>query len=315
MKPYKHLNQTERTTIAQMKSMGYEQKDIAQALNRSESTITRELQRNRSKRGYRPKRAQILANERAINSRNAKCISPDILNVADKYLRYDWSPEQIAAHLPISTTTLYTHIRSDKAQGGELYKHLRQCNRKRRKAYGKSYRTRGQIPNRRDISERPACVETREVLGHWEGDTVIGANHKHAIVTLNERKTGFTLIAKVERKTAELVREACIQLLTPFKDFVHSITFDNGKEFAEHELIAQSLECTTYFAKPYCSWQRGSNENTNGLIRQYLPKKSSLADITDQFLDTIMLRLNNRPRKRHGFIAPVVLFNKIALRT
>jgi transposase, IS30 family len=197
----------------------------------------------------------------------------------------------------------------------ELYRHLRQCHRKRRKAYGKAYNTRGQIPNRIDISERPAHIELRQELGHWEADTVIGANHKHAIVTLNERKTGFTLIAKVERKTAELVRQACIHLLTPFKDCVHSITFDNGKEFAEHQLIAQSINCNTYFAKPYCSWQRGSNENTNGLIRQYIPKKSSLAGISEHFLDTIMHKLNNRPRKRHGFIAPAVLFNQIALRT
>mgnify|MGYP003596323242 CR=1 FL=1 len=315
MKQYTHLNQTERTIISNMKASGQKLKAIAQAIGRSTSTISRELRRNCSLRGYRPKRAQVLSDIRAQSNRNAKRISVDILNLADQYLCDDWSPEQIAATLPISHTTLYSRIRTDKSQGGQLYKHLRQCNRKRRKSYGKSYSTRGQILNRRDISERPTHVETREELGHWEGDTVIGANHKQALVTLVERKTGFTLIAKVEHKTAQLVRQACIKLLTPFKDHVHTITFDNGKEFAEHALIDQSIGCTTYFAKPYSSWQRGSNENTNGLIRQYIPKKTSLIDISQQFLDTIMFKLNNRPRKRHGFIAPIVLFNKIALRT
>lgn len=314
MKRYTHLNQTERTIISNMKASGQSLQAIAQAIGRSSSTISRELRRNRSKRGYRPKRAQTLSDQRAQSSRNAKRISPETINVAVKYLHDEWSPEQIAAALPISHTTVYNRIRADKDHGGQLYKHLR-CQRKRRKAYGKSYATRGQILNRRDISERPTHIETREELGHWEGDTIIGANHKQALVTLVERKTGFTLIAKVERKTAQLVRQACIKLLTPFKKHVHTITFDNGKEFAEHALIDASIGCTTYFAKPYSSWQRGSNENTNGLIRQYIPKKSNLTNISEEFLDTIMLKLNNRPRKRHGFVAPVVLFNKIALRT
>ena len=313
MTQYTHLNQTERNIIANMSASGHRLKAIAEAIGRNKSSISRDLQRNRSKRGYRPKRAQTLSELRALNSRNAKRISSDIFNVATQYLNDEWSPEQIAAALPISHTTIYSRVRADKNQGGQLYKQLR-CAKKRRKAYGKSYSTRGQIPNRRDISERPASVETREELGHWEGDTVIGAHHKQAIVTLVERMTGLTLIAKVERKTAELVRKACIELLTPFKEHVHTITFDNGKEFADHALIDQAIGCTTYFAKPYCSWQRGSNENTNGLIRQYIPKKASMAHIDADFLDTIMQKLNNRPRKRHGFISPASLFNSVALR-
>ena len=315
MKQYTHLNQTERTIIANMNASGHTLNVIAQAIGRSKSTISRELRRNRSLRGYRPQRAQTLSEQRALNSRNARRISTDIIGVSDKYLQDEWSPEQIAAQLPISHTTLYKHIRADKAQGGQLYKHLRQSNKQRRKRYGTTLNTRGQIPNRRDISERPAHIETRNELGHWEGDTVIGKNHKHALVTLVERATGFTLIAKVERKTSELVRKACIKLLTPFQEYVHTITFDNGKEFAEHALIDETIGCTTYFAKPYSSWQRGSNENTNGLIRQYIPKKTSMAHIDTDFLDTIMHKLNNRPRKRHGFISPAALFNQVALRT
>lgn len=290
--------------IEVLKSMGYTQSCIAAKLERHPTTISRELKRNTGQRGYRHKQAHRQAQARAQGSRNAKQISQSTIDAVQARLRQDHSPEQIAAHLPISHTRIYQHIRADKRNGGTLYKHCR-CQKKRRKRYGSALNGRGQIPNRRGIEQRPAHVEERLEIGHWEGDTIIGANHKQAIVTIVERKTGFTLMRKVERKTAANVRQACIKLLMPFKAMVKTITFDNGKEFAEHEQIDQALGSTSYFADPYSSWQRGTNENTNGLIRQYIPKKRLLSTVTNQEICTIMNKLNNRPRKRHGFISPI----------
>ncbi len=298
-----HLSQEERYMIEELKSIGYNQASIAAKLERHPTTISRELKRNTGQRGYRHKQAQRQAQARAEGSRNAKRISQSTIEAVQVKLREDLSPEQIAAHLPISHTRIYQHIRADKRNGGTLYKHCR-CTKKRRKRYGSALNGRGQIPNRRGIEHRPAYVERRLEIGHWEGDTIIGANHKQAIVTIVERKTGFTLMRKVERKTAANVRQACIELLTPYKAMVKTITFDNGKEFAEHERIDQALGSTSYFADPYSSWQRGTNENTNGLIRQYVPKKRMLSTVSNQEIRTIMNRLNNRPRKRLGFISP-----------
>ena len=189
-----------------------------------------------------------------------------------------------------------------------LWKNLR-CQKKRRKRYGKAER-RGTIPNRLSIEDRPAIVETRSRIGDWEADTVIGKNHRQAIVSIVERKTGFTLIQKVERKTAQAVSQAMIGLLKPYRKKVRTITSDNGKEFAGHEEIAKKLKADFYFAHPYSSWERGTNENTNGLIRQYFPKNRDFTTITQQEIDTAMERLNNRPRKRLGFQTPNQVFFK-----
>ena len=172
---------------------------------------------------------------------------------------------------------------------------------------------------RRPIHERPANVELRRTVGHWEGDTVIGAGHKQAIVTLVERKSGYAVLMKVNHKTSELVSSAVIKKLEPIRDRVKTITFDNGKEFAEHARIDEALGSTTYFADPFSSWQRGSNENFNGLLRQYIPKKRPLSTVTDEELKMIERRLNNRPRKRLGFKTPNQVFheslNRVALHT
>jgi transposase, IS30 family len=299
-----HLSQTERCLIQELKSINWSDQQIADKLKRHRSTIYREQKRNKGQRGYRHKQAQQLAQERSQNSRNAKRIQADIFKEVEEQLRQEHSPEQIAASLPISHTRIYQHIRADKKANGTLYTHCR-CQKIRRKKYGSSLNGRGHIPNRRGIEQRPESVQTREKIGHWEGDTIIGANNQHAIVTLVERKTGLLLMQKVERKTAALVRAACIDLLKPYKHMVKTITFDNGKEFAEHAAIDAALGSTSYFADPYSSWQRGSNENTNGLIRQYIPKKRHFSNVSAEEVRTIMHKLNNRHRKRLQFTSPL----------
>ena len=296
---------------------GKTQSQIAQLLNRHKSTISREIARNTGNRGYRPKQACLLAEERSLGSRNATPITASDWGKAVDCLLAQWSPVQIANQVGISHETIYRHVYADKAAGGNLYQQLR-CQKKRKKRYASGRDRRGQIVGRRPISERPEHIEARSQIGHWEGDTVIGAAHKQAIVTLVERKSGYALIAKVSNKTSDLVSQAIITQLNPVTPLVKTLTFDNGKEFAEHARIDTALQSTTYFADPFASWQRGSNENFNGLLRQYIPKKRPLSTVTNKELRMIQDRLNNRPRKRLGFKTPNEVFmqslNRVALR-
>jgi len=310
---YTHLTREERYQIYALKKAGHNLTEIANVLERHPSTICRELRRNRGRRGYRPKQAQRLAEgRRAINART---IDDATWQFAQARLLEQWSPEQISHHADISHETVYQRIYADKRAGGLLWKQLR-CQKQRKKRYGKTDR-RGMIPNRRSIEQRPAIVEARSRIGDWEADTIIGKNHCQAIVSLVERKTGYTLIRKVERKTAEAVGNAMTELLKPYRRRVRTITSDNGREFAGHESIAKQLRADFYFAHPYASWERGTNENTNGLIRQYFPKNRDFTTITQQEIDTTMHRLNNRPRKRLGFLTPSQVFFKsgVALQT
>jgi IS30 family transposase len=311
---YTHLTREERYQIYALKKAGHKQSEIANVLGRSEATISRELTRNRGQRGYRPKQAHHMATER--RAVNARTIDEATWQFAREKIEQQWSPEQISGHAAISHETLYQRIYADKQAGGTLWMHLR-CQKQRRKRYGKTDR-RGIIPNRHSIDDRPAIVDERERIGDWEADTVIGKNHQQAIVSIVERKTGLTLIRKVERKTAQAVSQVMIELLKPYRRQVHTITSDNGREFAEHEEIAKRLKADFYFAHPYASWERGTNENTNGLIRQYFPKNRDFTTITQQEIDTAMERLNNRPRKRLGYKTPnQVFFNPsgVALQT
>ena len=246
---------------------------------------------------------------------NARTIDDATWQFAQKRLLEQWSPEQISGHADISLETVYQRVYADKHAGGLLWKNLR-CQKQRKKRYGMIDR-RGTIPNRLSIEDRPTIVETRSRIGDWEADTVIGKNHKQAIVSIVERKTGFTLIYKVERKTAQAVSQAMIELLKPYRKKVHTITSDNGREFAWHEKIAKKLKADFYFAHTYSSWERGTNENTNGLIRQYFPKNWDFTTITQQEIDTAMNRLNNRPRKRLEYKTPSQVFCKsgVALQT
>jgi IS30 family transposase len=290
--------------------MGHHQTQIANCTGVDKSTISRELSRNRGQRGYRPKQAHGLAMSRR---KKGECrIQSETWALIEAKIRMDWSPEQISGwllkqhNIQVSHEWIYQHILSDKQAGGDLYKHLR-CQKKRRKRYG-SRDHRGKLPNRRSIEERPKIVDQLQRIGDWEVDTIVGKGHHQAVVTLTERKSRLALLRKVDRRTAELVSEAVIDLLHPVADRTHTITGDNGKEFAEHERIAQDLDVDFFFAHPYAAWERGANENMNGLVRQYIPKKRDLTSVTNDDLEQIMIKLNHRPRKCLDFRSPFEVF-------
>lgn len=309
---YAQLTHEQRYHIYAHKKTGhFTQSEIADMLGVHKSTISRELSRNLGGRGYRPKQAQEFALTRQQNRVKPR-ISAETWELVESFLLLDYSPEQVSGYLKITSgpsvshERIYQHIYADKRDGGDLHKHLR-CQKKRRKRYG-SYSRRGLIPNRTGIEQRPAIVETRQRIGDWEADTIIGKGHRQAIVSLVERKSIFTLLKKVPQKTAELVKDAAVNLLGPIKEAVHTITSDNGTEFAGHKAIAKALEAGFYFAHPYHAWERGTNENTNGLVRQYFPKGQDFASITDEQVEFVMDRLNNRPRKSLGFLTPMQVF-------
>ena len=229
------------------------------------------------------------------------------------YIRKDFSPEQVSGHLArkhelrISHETIYKHIWSDKRSGGSLYKHLRHSNRKYRKRYGSKER-RGRMKGRVSIDLRPAIVDTKSRIGDWEIDTITGKNSKGYLVTVVERKSRLTLIKRVPDKQSDEMAKAIIKLLRPHKESVLTITADNGKEFTRHKKISKSLKADVYFAHPYHAWERGLNENTNGLLRQYFPKKLDFCTIDDKSIQHAMERLNNRPRKTLGYATPNEVF-------
>lgn len=311
MRTYTQLTQIQRYQIHALMKAGHNQSDIARVIGVHKSTICRELQRNSGLRGYRPKQAH----HRCLKRRTSKVragIAPAHWRIIQGLLRQDWSPEQISlwltAHTSFSVSheRIYQYVLADKRSGGALYKHLR-CQKQRRKRYG-TYSRRGQIPNQVSIDQRPAIVDMRSRFGDWELDTVIGRHHCQALVTLVERKSKLALIAKVKKKSAEAVSEAIIRLLKPLSHWVHTLTADNGREFAQHEKIAKALNTRFYFAHPYASWERGLNENTNGLIRQYFPKQHDFTTITQQQIERVMEKLNNRPRKSLGIKTPNQVF-------
>jgi transposase, IS30 family len=311
MRHYTQLTQEQRYQIYALLKAGHSQVEIASIVGVHKSTVSRELRRNRGLKGYRPKQAQQLALQRRHGKAQPRITTAHWRRV-EELLREDWSPEQVSLwlaekeHVSISHEWIYQHILDDKRQQGQLHLHLR-CQKPRRKRYG-SYERRGKIPNRVSIEERPEIVEQRTRLGDWELDTIIGKHHKQAIVSLTERKSRLALIAKVPTKEAEGVKDAVIKLLAPLSEHVHTITSDNGKEFACHQIIAEALVADFYFAHPYASWERGLNENTNGLIRQYFPKGSDFTAITEQDLQRVMDKLNNRPRKCLGMKTPNQVF-------
>jgi IS30 family transposase len=310
MRTYKQLTQERRYQIYALKKMGHNQTEIANCIGVNKSTISRELKRNQGQRGYRPKQAHGLAMSRRQKGRRR--IRAETWRLIEEKIRLEWSPEQISGrllklyHIQVSHEWVYQYILKDKRAGGELYKHLR-CQNKRRKRYG-SYDRRGKLPNRRSIEERPEVVDQRQRMGDWEVDTMVGKGHHQAIVTLTERKSRLALLKKVDRRTAEMVSDAIIDLLQPIADRTHSMTGDNGKEFAEHERIAEELRIDFFFAHPYSAWERGSNENMNGLVRQYIPKKRELKSVTNDELEMIMTKLNHRPRKCLDFMTPFEVF-------
>jgi len=319
MRTYHQLTQEQRYQIYALKKTGHFPSEIAEVIGVHKSTVSRELRRNRGQRGYRPQQAQELALER--RKKGVPRITVEVWAKVERLLRQEWSPEQICGRLKkeqricISHEWIYQYVLEDKRAGGDLYRHLR-CQKKRRKRYG-TYDRRGKLPNCRSIEERPAIVHARKRLGDWEVDTIIGRKHKQAILTLTERKSRFTLVSKVKRRTAQAVRKQICRMLLPVKDKVYTLTSDHGKEFADHEQIAQILELEFYFAHPYAAWERGTNENTNGLLRQYFPKKSDFQLVSKKHLEQAMTRLNFRPRKTLRFKTPFEVFyhSSVALTT
>jgi IS30 family transposase len=310
MRTYTQLTRVQRYQIYALLKAGHSQTEIAHFIRVHKSTVCRELRRNRGLKGYRPKQAHQFSLNRRKKVRYRIEASTWIL--IEALIRQDLSPEQVSGWLQdnyglqISHEWIYQYILTDKHAGGDLHRHLR-CQKKRRKRYG-SYDRRGKLKNRVSIDERPAIVDTRQRLGDWEVDTIIGKGHRHAIVSLTERKSRLALLSKVERKTARTVANAVIELLKPLPVRTHTLTADNGKEFADHERISRDLRADVYFAHPYSAWERATNENMNGLIRQYFPKKRNFATITQQEIEFVMERLNNRPRKCLGFKTPNEVF-------
>jgi len=311
MRHYSQLAQEQRYQIDALMTAGNNQTEVADIVGVHKSTVSRKLRRNRGGCGERPKQAQSLAVERRRGKAQAR-LTIDDWNWIEALLREDWSPEQVSLWLAkerlcrVSHEWVERHIYHDQGLGGDLHLHLR-CRKQRRKRYG-SYSRRGQLPGRVSIDRRPAIVERRCRLGDWELDTVIGKNHKGALVSLCERKSRLVMIGKVANKSAGEVGKAVVRLLRSLPRRVHTLTSDNGREFAGHRSIAKALGAKFYFAHPYASWERGSNENGNGLIRQYLPKGTDFTTVTRRDLCAVMDKLNNRPRKCLGMKTPNQVF-------
>jgi len=312
---YRHLIPEERYQISALHEAGWTQQAIAAKLGRHRCSISRELKRNRVSDAYQPQLAIVLAAERSQKSAsNARRVPAEAWRFACEKLAETWSPEQISGHqwvegLPrISHESIYQRIYADKHGGGTLHLALR-VHKQRRKRRGVRER-RGTIPNQVSIDQRPAIVAQRKRYGDWEADLVIGARHSQALVTINERKSRYALITRVTSKQAAGVSQAIIAQLGPFAPLVHTLTTDNGKEFAHHERVAAELKLGYYFAHPHAAWERGANENLNGLLRQFFPKHRKLEEVTDEEINLAQNRLNHRPRKCLGYKTPHQVFSK-----
>jgi transposase, IS30 family len=303
--------------LAALRRQGLNQSEIARSLGRHRSTVSREVRRNstRSDGRYRASTAQERTNGRRSRSRRNLRFSAADFALIDELLRRQWSPEQVSGHLArsgllsISHETIYRHVWRDKREGGALHTHLRGARKRRRKRYG-AYDSRGRLAGKRMISERPAEVEARRHLGHWEADTVMGAGSRDCVVTLVERKSGLVLIGKLPDRTAESLSRRAVSLMRQRGGRFETVTADNGTEFHGYQRIEERTGAVFYFARPYHSWERGSNENANGLIRQYLPKGVSMAGLSQHQCNAIARKLNTRPRKRLGFRTPLECFNE-----
>lgn len=310
---YKQLTREQRYQIYALRKAGQNGTEIAMIIGCHKSTISRELTRNRGKKGYRAGQAQALAQRRQRQSHQPR-LARETWQTVERLLRQDWSPQQVTGRLrlerqaSVSPERIYLYIYADKRRGGTLHRHLRSQKAQRRRDRG--YQRRGQIPNRVSIEERPAIVDRKSRIGDWEGDTIVGAQRKSALFTVTERKSKLQQLCKLANKSAAELRTQSTALLAPFKDRVFTITFDNGKEFCEHEAIATALQARIYFAHPYSSWERGLNENSNGLIRQYFPKGCDLAKLTTAEVQRVVDLLNNRPRKTLGYRTPNEIFFK-----
>jgi len=311
---YQQLTSNERYIISHLRKQGFNPSEIARQMGRHRSTISRELSRNSYSgvdSSYRYSRADREAVARRRRSRRNRHFTERDFAIVRRFLRKEWSPEQIVGIIRrfklmkrrMSHETIYQYIWRDKKAGGQLWRHLRQSSKQRRKRYN-AYDSRGRLAGKRHISERPKIVETRRNKEHVEIDTVHGTGSKDCIVTIVERKSGYVIIGKLKDRTTRSLNKRCIKLLRREPAKFKTITADNGTEFHQYPEIEGATNTEFYFANPYHSWERGTNENTNGLIRQYLPKGTSMMNLSQAQCDRIARKLNTRPRKRHGFKTP-----------
>lgn len=306
-----HLTVEQRYKIQVLKEEGFLQREIAEKIQVHKSVVCRELKRNCDKRSgkYKAELAEKKCADRHKTKHKKISFTIDIQQYTEELLKEQYSPEQIVGFSKlnqkccVSVERIYQHIWKDKKNGGSLYKHLRTQGKRYRKR-GACKDKRGQIPDKISIEHRPKIVDEKIRMGDVEIDLIIGKNHKKAILTANDRVTGKARIALLSSKSAEQTKEKVVEILYDWKPFLRTITSDNGKEFALHKQIAEKLEIDYFFAKPYHSWERGANENLNGLIRQYFPKDYDFNQITEKHIQYVENKLNNRPRKRFGFLTP-----------
>ena len=313
-----HLTQKQRYTISCMLKKGYNQVEIAATIGKHKSVVCREINRNSDQRSgiYKDELASRKYAKRQKEKHKYRKFSPPMVAAVEKLLREDYSPEQVAGTLKkqgescVSTERIYQHIWADKKAKGTLYTHLRRQGRRYRKR-GASKDTRGIIKHRVGIEKRPQVVDKRERFGDLEVDLIIGKNHQQAILTINDRASGMLKMSKVASKEAKVVTAAINNLLEDWMPYIKTITSDNGREFAGHREVSQTLNIEYYFARPYHSWERGSNENLNGLIRQYFTKGMDFQNISETSIKEVEAKLNNRPRKRYQFENPIFVMNQL----
>ena len=315
-----HLTRDQRCQLYTLRKRGDSVQVISNELGVHKSTVYRELKRNTGLRGYRFKQADEKAvKRRQITSCRRYKMSSVLISTIEEKLKLQWSPVQIAGWLKqqedvnsVSHETIYQHVWADKFKGGLLYKELRHSGKKYNKR-SKGSAGRGCIPNRVDIDERPAIVEEKNRIGDWEIDLIIGTGQSGAIVSMVDRASKLTILEKVSGKSAQEVTQALIKRLSSFTNYVHTLTSDNGKEFANHQQVSEALGSKFYFAKPYHSWERGLNEHTNGLVRQYFPKCKHFDEISDDDVMAVEILLNNRPRKVLNFSSPQEIFDRFVI--
>jgi IS30 family transposase len=317
MTTYHQLTQEERYLITAQRACGHSPAQVARVLGRHRSTVTRELRRNVTNHDgmYRAEKAHSYATARRRRCRRGAHFSAAEMAQVTRLVRRKWSPEQISGVLKkrralcISHETIYRRIRWDKQAGGNLWRHTRIMSKFGRKRY-RSHDSRGVLPGKRPIGDRPHEVEGRRHIGHWEGDTVMGSDLRHCVLTLVERKTGYAIVKKLAARNKDQVTRAATRAIRYHCHRFKTLTLDNGTEFHDYAVLEQRFPVKVYFATPYHSWERGSNENFNGLLRQYLPKGTCMRRVTQAQCDQIADDLNNRPRKRHDFNTPAALYHR-----
>ncbi len=314
----KHLTKEQRYQLEAYLKCKKSKTFIAEAIGVDSSTIYRELKRNSRKRGnYNAAFAQELAEEKKERFKRIRIFTNQVENLVIEYISQEqWSPEQIVGYcktqdIPmVSHERIYQYIRKDKLNGGVLYKHMRHRLKHRKRPVGED---RIPIKNRVSIDKRPEIVDKKGRFGDWELDTIVGPNNKGAIVTITERTTNFFLMKKLKGKDSKQLSETLINMLLPYKNNIHTITTDNGTEFADHQNIAERLDTEIYFAHPYSSWEKGLIEYTNKLIRQYIKKKEKIEQYDNEYITMIQRKINRRPRKKLDYKSPTEIFYNLVL--